>query len=474
MSFPEDFLWGGATAANQYEGGFDQGNKGDCISDHITGGSKERKRVFTPVIDPNLYYPSHKATDFYHHYKEDIALFAQMGFKAFRMSIAWSRIYPNGDEEKPNEDGLQFYDKVFDECLKYGIKPVVTLMHFDMPYHLVEKYGGFANRKTIDFFVKYAKTVFERYKDKVKYWITFNEINFACIPMGNLEVLGIYNDKTVDYTEPYDEEAARYQALHHVFLSSARAVIEARKINPDFKVGCMIAHVTVYPRTCDPEDMLYVQQQDHLFNDFCADVQIKGEYPYYALNYFKQKHIDIHMETQDMEILKEGCVNYYTFSYYMSNCMTIKEGCVDTTSGNLLSGVKNPYLEASDWGWQIDPVGLRYTLNKIYDRYHIPMMIVENGLGAIDEMDEDHNVHDFYRIEYLRKHIEQMHKAIEDGVELIGYTMWAPIDIISSSTGEMKKRYGFIYVDEKTLQRYKKDSFYWYKKVIESNGENLS
>ena len=474
MSFPKDFLWGGATAANQYEGGYDQGNKGDCISDHITGGSKEVKRVFTPVIDPNQYYPSHIASDFYHHYKEDIALFAQMGFKAFRMSIAWSRIYPYGDDEIPNEEGLQFYDDVFDECLKYGIKPIVTLMHFDMPYNLLEKYGGFTNRKTIDFFVKYAKTVFERYKNKVEYWITFNEINFACIPMGNLEVLGIYNEKTVDYTEPFDDENLRYQALHHVFLSSAKAVIEAKKINPVFKLGCMIAHVTAYPRTCDPKDMLYVQQQDHFFNDFCADIQINGEYPYYILNYFKQKNINIKMDTIDLEILKEGCVDYYTFSYYMSNCMTVNEGRVDTTSGNLLSGVKNPYLESSEWGWQIDPIGLRYTLNKIYDRYHIPMMIVENGLGAIDEIDEDYCIHDSYRIEYLRKHIEQMHKAIEDGVQLIGYTMWAPIDIISSSTGEMKKRYGFIYVDEKTLKRYKKDSFVWYKKVIESNGEMLS
>ncbi|MGN1275513.1 MAG: glycoside hydrolase family 1 protein [Floccifex sp.] len=478
MGFPKHFLWGGATAANQYEGGFLEGNKGDCISDHITGGSRNVKRCFTPKIENNLFYPSHDACDFYHHYKEDIALFAQMGLKAFRMSIAWSRIFPQGDEDKPNEEGLQFYDKVFDECLKYGIKPIVTLMHFDMPYHLMKTYGGFSNRFVIDCFVKYAKTVFERFKDKVEYWITFNEINFACIPMGNLEVLGIYNENTSDYTQPIDDEAMRYQALHHVFLASAKAVIEAKKIRSDFKIGCMIAHVTLYPKTCHPEDMLYVQQQDRLFNDFCADVQIQGEYPYYIQKYFKDSNICIQMEDNDLDILKQGVVDYYSFSYYMSNCMTINEGNQDTTSGNLLSGVKNPYLEASDWGWQIDPIGLRYTLNKLYDRYHIPLMIVENGLGAVDVIEKDGKIHDLYRIDYLKKHIEQMKFAIEDGVNLIGYTMWSPIDIVSSSTGEMKKRYGLIFVNRFDDQsgdycRFKKDSFYWYQRVIDSNGEKL-
>ena len=478
MSVPKNFLWGGATAANQYEGGWKEGKKGDSLSDHLSGGSKTIRRRFTPVIEPDVCYPSREATDFYHHYQEDIALFAEMGMKAFRLSITWSRIFPNGDEQEPNEEGLAFYDRVFDECRKYGIEPIVTLMHFDMPYHLLKRYGGFTDRKVIDFFVHYAQTVFKRYRGKVRYWITFNEINFACIPMGNLEVLGIYDERTSDYTQPYDDPQRRYQALHHVFLASARAVKAAHAIDPSMKVGCMIAHVTLYPYTCHPDDMLYVQQQDHLFNDFCADVQVRGEYPYYIRSYFEQQGISVKMEEADRSILKEGCVDYYTFSYYMTNCMTLGKGEQEITSGNLLEGVRNPYLEASEWGWQIDPVGLRYTLNKLYDRYGIPLMIVENGFGASDVVQEDGQIHDTNRIDYLRAHIAEMEKAIREGVPLIGYLLWAPIDIISSSTGEMKKRYGLIYVDKQddgsgTLARMKKDSFYWYQKVIETNGEVL-
>lgn len=478
MSFPKNFLWGGATAANQYEGGWKEGKKGDSLSDHLSGGSKTIRRRFTPVIEPDVCYPSREATDFYHHYQEDIALFAEMGMKAFRLSITWSRIFPNGDEQEPNEEGLAFYDRVFDECRKYGIEPIVTLMHFDMPYHLLKRYGGFTDRKVIDFFVHYAQTVFKSYRGKVRYWITFNEINFACIPMGNLEVLGIYDERTSDYTQPYDDPQRRYQALHHVFLASARAVKAAHGIDPSMKVGCMIAHVTLYPYTCHPDDMLYVQQQDHLFNDFCADVQVRGEYPYYIRSYFEQQGISVKMEEADRSILKEGCVDYYTFSYYMTNCMTLGKGEQEITSGNLLEGVRNPYLEASEWGWQIDPVGLRYTLNKLYDRYGIPLMIVENGFGASDVVQEDGQIHDTDRIDYLRAHIAEMEKAIREGVPLIGYLLWAPIDIISSSTGEMKKRYGLIYVDKQddgsgTLARMKKDSFYWYQKVIATNGDTL-
>ena len=478
MSVPKNFLWGGATAANQYEGGWKEGKKGDSLSDHLSGGSKTIRRRFTPVIEPDVCYPSREATDFYHHYQEDIALFAEMGMKAFRLSITWSRIFPNGDEQEPNEEGLAFYDRVFDECRKYGIEPIVTLMHFDMPYHLLKRYGGFTDRKVIDFFVHYAQTVFKRYRGKVRYWITFNEINFACIPMGNLEVLGIYDERTSDYTQPYDDPQRRYQALHHVFLASARAVKAAHAIDPSMKVGCMIAHVTLYPYTCHPDDMLYVQQQDHLFNDFCADVQVRGEYPYYIRSYFEQQGISVKMEEADRSILKEGCVDYYTFSYYMTNCMTLGKGEQEITCGNLLEGVRNPYLEASEWGWQIDPVGLRYTLNKLYDRYGIPLMIVENGFGASDVVQEDGQIHDTDRIDYLRAHIAEMEKAIREGVPLIGYLLWAPIDIISSSTGEMKKRYGLIYVDKQddgsgTLARMKKDSFYWYQKVIATNGDAL-
>lgn len=475
--FPKEFLWGGAVAANQCEGAWNVDGKKESICDHLTSGSINKNRKFTSKILPKENYPSHKAVDFYHHYKEDIALLAQMGFKVFRLSIAWSRIFPNGNDELPNEEGLQFYDDVFDECLKYSIEPLVTLSHFEIPYHLVKEYQGFTNRKVISFFERYARTVFERYKNKVKYWVTFNEINFATMPMGNLEVLGILNQENEEIANPLDDMQLRFQALHHVFLASAKAVKIAHEINPDFRVGCMIAHITMYPLTCRPEDLLLQQELDHILNDFCADVQVRGEYPYYIFNYFKKNNIEITFEQEDEKILKEGCIDFYSFSYYMSNCITTEEGH-ETTMGNLLGGVKNPYLDVSEWGWQIDPKGLRYTLNKIYDRYRIPLFVVENGLGAIDEIDDNGCINDDYRISYLKSHIKEMSKAIEDNVELIGYTMWSAIDLVSSGTGEISKRYGFIYVDKDdngngTLKRIKKKSFNWYKKIIETNGEEL-
>ncbi len=475
--FPKGFLWGGAVAANQCEGAWNVGGKKESICDYLTAGSIHKNRKFTSKILPEENYPSHKAVDFYHHYKEDIALFAEMGFKVFRLSIAWSRIFPNGDDELPNEEGLQFYDNVFDECLKYGIEPLVTLSHFELPYNLVKTYGGFASIKVVSFFEAYARTVFERYKNKVKYWLTFNEINFGTMPMGNLEVLGILNQEEEEVANPLDNMQLRFQALHHVFLASAKAVKIAHEINPSFKVGCMIAHITMYPLTSRPEDLLFQQELDHIINDFCADVQVRGEYPYYIFNYFKKNNIEITFGQEDENILKEGCVDFYSFSYYMSNCVTTEEGH-ETTMGNLLGGVKNPYLHVSEWGWQIDPKGLRYTLNKLYDRYKIPLFVVENGLGAVDDIDDNGDIHDDYRISYLKSHIIEMNKAIEDNVELMGYTLWSAIDLVSSGTGEMKKRYGVVYIDKDdngngTLKRIKKKSFYWYKKVIESNGKDL-
>lgn len=475
--FPKGFLWGGAVAANQCEGAWNVDGKKESICDHLTAGSMHENRKFTSEILSEESYPSHEAVDFFHHYKEDIKLFAEMGFKVFRLSIAWSRIFPNGDEKLPNEEGLKFYDNVFDECIKYGIEPLVTLSHFEIPYHLVKTYKGFSNRKVVSFFEHYAKTVFERYKNKVKYWLTFNEINFATMPMGNLEVLGIVNRENEEISNPLDDIQLRFQALHNVFIASAKAVKIAHKINPNFKIGCMIAHITMYPLTCKTEDLLLQQELDNLINNFCADVQVRGEYPNYIFNYFKKNNIKIIFEHEDEKILKDGCVDFYSFSYYMSNCVTTEEGH-ETTMGNLLGGVKNPYLQVSEWGWQIDPKGLRYTLNKLYDRYQIPLFIVENGLGAIDEIDFEGCINDDYRISYLKSHIKEMDKAIEEGVELIGYTMWSAIDLISSGTGEMKKRYGLIYIDKDdngngTLNRIKKKSFYWYKKVIESNGNRL-
>ena len=474
---PKDFLWGGAFAAHQFEGGWNEGGKGPSVVDVLTAGAHGVPREITQTVEEDKFYPNQVASDFYHRYKEDIKLFAGMGLKCLRTSIAWTRIFPNGDELEPNEEGLKFYDDVFDELLKYGIEPVITLSHFELPLHLAREYGGFRSRKVVDCFERFAKVCFERYKNKVKYWLTFNEINFACIPMGNLEVLGIYHEKTKDYTEPYDNLQDRYQALHHVFLASAKAVRVGHKINKNFKIGCMIAHVTLYPYSCHPQDMLLAQKTDHLFNDFCGDVQVRGYYPYYIKEYFKENKIHIIKEENDDVLLKKGCVDFYSFSYYMSNCISCQEG-LETSMGNLLGGVTNPYLKSSEWGWQIDPEGLRYTLNKLYDRYQIPLMIVENGIGAVDVKDANNLIHDTYRVEYIKKHIEQMKRAVDDGVDLKGYMMWSPIDIISSSTGEMKKRYGLIYIDRDDygngdFSRYPKDSFYWYKKVIDTNGEIL-
>ncbi|AMC92533.1 aryl-phospho-beta-D-glucosidase [Erysipelothrix larvae] len=471
MSFPKGFLWGGATAANQCEGAWNVDGKGPSICDHSRGGDVKTPRIFDKIIDGNQYYPSHEAIDHYHRFEEDIALFGEMGFKVYRMSIAWSRIFPNGDDSVPNEKGLEHYDKVFDACLKHGIEPLVTLSHFEVPMGIVNTYNGFSNRKTIDVFVKYATTVMKRYKDKVKYWLTFNEINFGMLPKGQLKVLGIYDEDAMKgkITNPQQQ----FQALHHVFLASAKTVIEGHKINPEFKIGNMIAYITMYPLTPNPEDVLLTQQYENFMNNFCADLQVKGEYPYYMQDYFKTHNITIQCEDGDEKILKEGTVDFYSFSYYMSNCKTAQDS-TELTGGNLMGGVKNPYLKASEWGWQIDPLGLRYTLNKLYDRYKIPLMVVENGFGAHDEL-IDGTVNDDYRIDYMRQHVEAMEASIKDGVDLMGYTMWGPIDLISAGTGEMKKRYGFIYVDKNndgsgTLDRYKKKSFYWYKELIASNG----
>ncbi len=472
MSFPKDFLWGGATAANQCEGAWNVDGKGDSISDHNRAGSRTSSthRTFDLEISDNYYYPSHTAIDFYHHYKEDIAMFAEMGYKTYRLSINWTRIFPKGDETTPNEAGLTFYDKVFDECAKYGIEPLVTISHFELPFHLGKEYDGFLDKRVIDFYENYAVTLFERYKDKVKYWLTFNEINFGTLPHG-LRINGLFNRK---YTE-----SEQYQALHNVFLASARAVIAGHNINPEFKIGCMLAYITMYPKTCKPEDVLKTQQMNDKLNFFCGDVQAKGKYPYYMKRYFEQHNIQVKITPEDEKLLQKGTVDYYTFSYYMTTCIADDlDKRDDKSGGNLFGGVSNEYLETSDWGWQIDPVGLRFTLNQIYSRYELPLMVVENGLGAFDELTAEGTIEDDYRIDYFKQHIIEMGKAIDDGVDLIGYTPWGCIDLISAGTGEMSKRYGFIYVDRDdegngSLKRYPKKSFYWYKKVIESNGEDL-
>jgi len=477
MIFPEDFLWGGAVAANQFEGGWDADGKGASVSDMCTNGTHTTPKRVTTTIEPDTLYPSHEAIDFYHHYEEDIALFAEMGFKCFRTSINWTRIFPTGMEEEPNEKGLEFYDRVFDCCKKHGIEPLVTISHYEMPYALVEKCNGWEGRECIEYFEKYCKVIFERYKDKVKLWLTFNEINCGLMAIGAVTSIGTIRGYSGSVLDVKVDEQVQFQALHHQFVASARVIKYAHEHYPDFLMGNMIAFLTVYPYTCKPEDMLKAQQEMQMKNWFCSDVQVRGEYPYYAKRYFDEHGIDIHMEDGDLDVIAEGTVDFYTFSYYMSNC-TSTDPKLDNTSGNLVGGVKNPYLEASDWGWQIDPKGLRWTLNEIYGRYQIPMMVVENGLGARDTVEADGSIHDGYRIDYLRRHIIEMGEAVKDGVELMGYTPWGCIDLVSASTGEMAKRYGFIYVekyDDGTgdLSRKKKDSFTWYQKVIASNGENL-
>lgn len=472
--FPEGFLWGGAIAANQCEGAYLEGNKGLSTVDVLPAGKDrflvESGRIKMLECDENHYYPSHEGIDFYHRYKEDIALFAEMGFKTFRLSLAWARIFPNGDDAKPNEEGLKFYDNVFDECLKYGIEPLVTITHFDVPMNLVKTIGSWRSRKMIYHYERLCEVIFNRYKNKVKYWLTFNEINMLL----HLPFVGA----GLVFEEGENKEAIKYQAAHHQLIASARATKIAREINPEFKIGCMLAAGNTYANTCAPEDVWKSMEKDRE-NYFFIDVQSRGEYPSYAKKMLERMNINLEMEQEDEELLKENTVDFISFSYYSSRLTSADPNVAMQTEGNVFATLKNPYLKASEWGWQIDPLGLRITLNSLYDRYQKPLFIVENGLGAVDTPDENYYVEDDYRIEYLREHIKAMKDAVNiDGVELLGYTSWGCIDLVSASTGEMKKRYGFIYVDKDndgngTLNRYKKKSFEWYKNVIATNGEGL-
>lgn len=469
MKFPKEFLWGGATAANQCEGAWNEDGKGASIQDYMPHGIMQGP---SEVIDEhNLKL---KGIDLYHHYKEDIALFAEMGLKVYRMSIAWSRIFPNGDDEKPNEKGLEFYDNVFDECKKYGIEPLVTLSHYETPYHLAKKYDGWRSRDLIGFYEKYVRTVFTRYKGKVHYWITFNEINsiwhFPLMGAGILTPKNLLNAQDL------------YQAAHHELVASALATKIGHEIDSENKIGCMVLGLTSYPRTCNPDDVIATMEESKR-GYFFTDIHMRGYYPSYALKMMEKEGVVLDATDEDLEMLKNTC-DFLSFSYYMSKCIASNPEQYEKGKGNLTTGVKNPYLQESQWGWQIDPKGLRYLLNTYYDRYQKPLFIVENGLGAKDtllsEEKDGYWVEDDYRIQYMNDHLAQVSKAIEDdGVEVMGYTSWGCIDLISASTAEMKKRYGFIYVDRNndgtgTFKRYKKKSFYWYKNVIETNGKIIS
>ena len=480
--FPEGFLWGGATAANQFEGAWNVDGRGPVTSDTARAVAPEerksigsefnspmtRAKLDAALNDKEGLYPKRWGSDFYHRYKEDIALYAEMGFKTFRLSIAWSRIFPNGDDATPNEAGLAFYDKVFDELNKYDIAPLVTLSHYEFPIHLVTEYGGWKNRKVIDFFVRYAETVFNRYKDKVKYWLTFNEINIIGMT-GYLSGGLLFEDGKLNLQD-------MYQAAHHQFVASSLATKIGHEINSDFKIGCMLARMQAYPATCNPEDVMEEIKKDHE-NLFFSDVQVRGKYPAYAKRFFKENNIELEIADGDLEILEKYPVDFMSFSYYMSS-IARKQKTGDQTAGNLILSEPNPYLEASDWGWQIDPVGLRIMLNNLYDRYQVPLMIVDNGLGALDIVEEDGSIDDQYRIDYLQSHVKQMYEAIEDGVDLMGYTWWGCTDLVSASTSEMSKRYGFVYVDADDqgnggFDRSRKDSFFFYKDLIATRGANI-
>lgn len=476
MSLPKNFLWGGAVAAHQLEGGWDENGRGPSVSDVLTGGSSTERRRITDGVKEGEYYPNHKGIDFFHTYKEDIALFAELGFKCFRTSISWSRIFPKGDEAQPNEEGLKFYDQVFDELHKYGIEPVITLSHFEMPYYLAKEYGGWTNRKLVDFFVHYAQTVMLRYKDKVRYWMTFNEINNQAVMTADLMA---WTNSGILYSRLDNPKKAMYQAAHNEFVASALVVKKGHEINPDFKIGCMIAMIPYYPYSCDPEDVFFANEKNHE-KFFFSDVQVRGIYPGYVRKEWERTGDGPVMEPDDEKILSEGRVDYIGFSYYMSQ--TVKKSAENEPGSNIAAGVgtvKNPYIRVSDWGWGIDPLGLRYALNILYERYGLPLFIVENGLGAYDRLEDDKTCDDSYRIEYLGAHIRELKKAVEyDGVELMGYTPWGCIDVVSFSTGEYAKRYGFIYVDinnggKGSGRRYRKKSYAWYKNVIATNGEEI-
>lgn len=471
---PKDFLWGGAASAHQCEGAWNVGGKGISIADVMTAGSRDCPRRITDGIMIGEIYPNHEGNQFYDRFEEDIRLMAEMGLRCFRTSIAWTRIFPRGDEEEPNEEGLRFYDKVFAALKAYGIEPVVTLSHFETPYTLVKEYGGWKNRKLIGFFERYAETVFERYQDQVRYWLTFNEINH-CKPDSDLG-MWLAGALRVDKDEPKEQVCA--QAVHHMFVAGARAAARGKEINPDFKIGCMIGYIPYYPASCSPNDVMAAikrEEEDYFF----ADVMVKGEYPYYKKAQYERLGIVLETEPEDAFFLKKGTADYIGFSYYMSNVYSDRMEDIKVSAGGILKTMENPYLKATKWGWAVDPLGLRISLNRLYDRYQIPLMIVENGFGAYDKFEEDGMIHDDDRIAYLKAHIEAMKKAVlEDGVEVMGYTPWGPIDLVSASTGELEKRYGFVYADRDDhgnvdWHREKKKSFYWYRKVIESNGEEL-
>lgn len=482
--FPKDFLWGGATAACQCEGAWKEGGKGLSLGDmkpyrpHLKRTDLHEQRTVSLDMLKEAHaekgtglYPKRYGIDFYHRYKEDIKLFAELGLKSFRMSISWPRIYPTGIEEEPNEEGLKFYDDVFTELEKYGIEPMVTMNHYDTPLYLIEHKDGWKTPEILKYWERYVRTILARYKGRVKYWLPFNEINATIfIPyMG----AGLLPD-----VEKENFKQSCYQCVHYQLVANAIAKKCAKEIDPNAEIGCMIARFTTYPATCKPEDVMQVVLDENYENYYYTDTLLLGEIPAYMDRFYEENNLDIKITGQEKKILKENTCDWVAYSYYMSLVTSANTDELEKTNSNLIIAGKNPYLEASEWGWQKDPIGLRYSLNQMWDRYHKPIFILENGLGAVDVLEEDNTIKDTYRIDYLKSHIEQMREAVKDGVGIKGYFIWGIIDLISSGTHEMSKRYGVIYVDQDdfgngSLARYKKDSFAWYKKCIESNGKDL-
>lgn len=468
--FPEKFLWGGAIAANQAEGAYLEDGKGLSIADVIRVGTTnpETGELFRQrddnVVD-GVYYPSHKAIDFYHKYSEDLTLMQEMGFNVFRTSIAWTRIFPTGEEDEPNEAGLKFYDDLFNEMLKRGMEPLVTISHYETPLPLFQKYNGWADRRLISLFEKYCRVIFERYKGKVKYWLTFNELN-------NVHVFPYTACATI--AEGERKMDIIYQASHNMFVANAIANKLCHEIIPDAMIGTMLSYSAVYPNSCRPEDVfesMQLKRRSLLF----TDVMVRGEYPSYFNRIKEEKSLSLHITNDDIQLIRQYPSDYIAISYYRSTTYIAGTPQIGHTGGIL--GTKNPYLKANEWGWQSDALGLRNVLNELYDRYRKPIFIAENGFGARDKVEDD-GIHDSYRIDYLKNHLKALREAIYDGVDIMGYTWWGPIDIVSAGTGEMEKRYGFIYVDldnqgNGSGERRRKDSFYWYQKCIKTNGKSI-
>lgn len=488
MVLSKNFLWGGGISAAQCEGAWDKDGKSPVAVDfaNVVGNRSIRRHSYIDecgkvgyfpmfgtlqngqkyLLENNVYYPNHKGIDFYHLYKSDIALFAEIGFKSLNFSISWARIYPRGIKNGVNQKGVDFYRDLLIECKKYNIEPIVTLYKYDMPVYFEEELGGWENRELIDEFVEFSKVVFTEYKDLVKYWITFNEINVILMMAQLIPHL------------PITQLQSTYQTIHHQALASARAVKLAHEINDEFKIGCMLASHVTYPFSCDPEDVLNAQNKMQEAFYYFSDIMLRGKYPSFSNRVWKEKNVHVDMLDGDENVLMEGKADFLAFSYYSSNTFTTHNDEMEMSGGNFSKGVKNPYIKVSEWGWPMDPTGLKWVLHDLYDRYQVPLLIVENGLGAKDTMEDDGRIHDQYRIEYSREHIRKMIEAVDEGVDLFGYTAWGCIDLVAASTGQISKRYGFIYVDlddqgNGTYKRFKKDSFYWYKHVIETNGEEL-